>query len=408
MSSDGAWAFAATFRYFGIDAEVSPESNDRTIELANQYVSGDECYPEMVTLGNYLRIMERDGFDPERVAFCMFTSTGPCRFGQYRNLLLKVLREKGFESIAIVAPTIKNSYEDLGEIGPDFIRLAWWSINAADILRKLLLKTRPYETQPGSTDRVYSRCLVRLCRTIERPSDSLKGKLDDLVQVLTEIRDEFRKIPADYSREKPLIGVVGEIFCRLNDFSNDHLIRVIERHGGEAWLANIAEWVWYTSFERKRLLRLDGKRFSAEMLGTKIRDIVQARDEHRLYAPFKEDFYGYEEPESTREILEYALPYLPYYGALGEMLLSVGGSVYFYHKGADGVVDISPFTCMNGIVCEAVFPSVSRDHDGIPIRNFYFDGTQSDLDRDVGIFMELALTYRKRKRISRRYPAYFN
>ena len=49
---------------------------------------------------------------------------------------------------------------------------------------------------------------------------------------------------------------------------------------------------------------------------------------------------------------------------------------------------------MNGIVCEAIYPRISRDLGGIPIRNFYFDGTQSDLDRDLGVYMELARSYR--------------
>ena len=53
---------------------------------------------------------------------------------------------------------------------------------------------------------------------------------------------------------------------------------------------------------------------------------------------------------------------------------------------------------MNGIVTEAVYPKISADHDDIPIRNFFFDGTQMDLDRDVGIFMELARTYQARKK----------
>jgi len=43
----------------------------------------------------------------------------------------------------------------------------------------------------------------------------------------------------------------------------------------------------------------------------------------------------------------------------------------------------------------------------MPIRVFYFDGTQGDLERDVGIFIELARTYQRRKKKSRRYPAYF-
>ena len=50
---------------------------------------------------------------------------------------------------------------------------------------------------------------------------------------------------------------------------------------------------------------------------------------------------------------------------------------------------------------------VQRELDGLPIRVFYFDGTQGDLERDVGIFIELARTYQRRKTKTRRYPAYF-
>lgn len=408
MSIEGGAVFAAAFRCFGVEAYISPESDTRTLDLANQYVSGDECYPEIVTLGNFLKVVESEDFNPDRTAFCLPTAGGPCRFGQYRNFLIRVLKNKGLNDVTIISPSSKNSYEELGEYSSALTRLAWRALISADILRKLLLKTRPYEINRGETDAVHAECLKLLCQVIENPEIDLKRKFHEIINTLIFIRDKFRMIPANYTKKKPLIGVVGEIFCRLNEFSNSWLIKIIEDHGGEAWLSNIAEWVWYTNFERERRLRLDGKKYSLEMLSARIKNFIQKRDEHKLFEPFIEDFYGYEEPSSVKEVLEYSKPYLPYWGALGEMVLSVGTSVYLYNKGVDGVVDISPFTCMNGIVCEAVFPNVSRDHDNIPIRNFYFDGTQSDLDRDIGIFMELALTYKNRKSVKRRYPFYFN
>jgi predicted nucleotide-binding protein (sugar kinase/HSP70/actin superfamily) len=83
------------------------------------------------------------------------------------------------------------------------------------------------------------------------------------------------------------------------------------------------------------------------------------------------------------------------------MVLNVGKSICLARRGADGIIDISQFTCMNGIVCEAVYPRISRDLGGIPMRNFYFDGTQSDLDRDLGVYLELAHNYQRRKKWKR-------
>ena len=121
--------------------------------------------------------------------------------------------------------------------------------------------------------------------------------------------------------------------------------------------------------------------------------------------PVREDFRGSEEPE-IEQMLAGGRPYLPQTGAFGEMEVSMGKIVHLAKKGVDGIVDISPFSCMNGIVSEAIYPRLSRDLGGLPIRNFYFDGTQSDLDRDLGVFLELARAYRGRKTPQRVYPPY--
>ena len=163
---------------------------------------------------------------------------------------------------------------------------------------------------------------------------------------------------------------------------------------------DFAEWIWYANAEQFQLLDLRNKIVSWESLGAHLRTHIQKTDEHEMLAVFQEDFRGYEEPE-IREVLANAQPYLPPLGCSGEMVVNVGKAVYFAHHGLDGVVDISPFTCMNGIICEAVYPRVSRNIGGIPIRNFYFDGTRSDLDRDIGIFLELARAYQQQK-LSRR------
>jgi predicted nucleotide-binding protein (sugar kinase/HSP70/actin superfamily) len=242
---------------------------------------------------------------------------------------------------------------------------------------------------------------------LEKVGVSDKKRMAELIQVLKGVRQRFRGIPANYDPEFPLIGVVGEIFCRHNSFSNGDLIKVIESFGAEVWLAGIAEWIWYTNHDQLANLRKNGKRFSMEMAAAKLKNYIQRKDEHALMSMFHEDFKGYEEPEDMQIVLDNSLPYLPYYGCLGEMVLSIGGAIYLHGKGADGIADISPFTCMNGIASEAVYPHVSRDHENLPIRNFYFDGTQSDLERDVGIFIELARNYKRKKTQKRVYPFYF-
>jgi len=406
MSWGGAVAFAAAFRSVGIDAEVCPDSDERTLELGGRHTSGEECLPARVTLGNFLKIVEAPGFEPQKTAFFMPSADGPCRFGQYAPYIRKVLRDVGLDEVPVFSPSSRDGYEGIAEQKNELMRNALRGLIASDALRKMLHRTRPYELRKGDADAVHRAGIRRVEQVLERQGTPTGQRLLDLRAALSASRDEFRKVPAAFTKRRPLVGVVGEIFCRLTPFTNDFLLRKLEEFGAECSLAHVVEWVWYTNLEQQKRLRQSGQIFSKAMLAAIIKNQIQHRDEHRLYDVFHEDFRGYEEPP-VQAIFKYSEPYLPHTGALGEMTLSVGKAVFHYHQGCDGVVDISPFTCMNGIVTEAVYPRVSRDHDHIPIRNFYFDGTHADLDRDVGIFMELARTYQARKKVARVYPAGF-
>ena len=407
MPDGSSLAFAHVFRWLGVDAEPTPPSDERTRELGRKLTQGDECYPAIVTLGDYFRVIEQPGFDPKRTVFFMPTAEGPCRFGQYAPYLRRVLDDTGWGDVKVLSPTSDNGYADLGDMGSAFMRGAWRAVVGGDILSRARLKTRPYETLPGAADKAFDESLADFCKTLEASCSEPVCQLASLVESLHRARERFRKVPAHYDPEVPLVGVVGEIFCRLNTFSNDDLVRRLEGFGAEAWLSHIGEWVSYTNADQARKLKLVGKTWSLEMLKSKIRARVQISDEHALLAPFHEDFVGYEEPD-VQEVLDLARPYLPSDGALGEMVLSVGKAAYLARHGADGIIDISPFTCMNGIVTESIYPKLSKDLGGIPIRNFYFDGTQSDLDRDLGIYLELARSYREKKPYKRTYPPSFS
>jgi predicted nucleotide-binding protein (sugar kinase/HSP70/actin superfamily) len=200
---------------------------------------------------------------------------------------------------------------------------------------------------------------------------------------------------------------VGEIFCRQNVFSNDDTARRIERLGGECWLSDIAEWVWYVNWYVDSKITREQGRVNLAMLAPRLKVHVQHKYEAALMEPLERDLVGYEEPHDIREVLTVAQPYLPAQGCIGEMVLSVGKAIYLYGKGADGIIDISPFTCMNGVICEAVYPAVSAEHEDLPIRTLYFDGVNTNVDRDLEIFLDLARAYQRRKTRQRVYPDYF-
>lgn len=406
MAYAGARLVAAAFRSYGIDARPAPDSDAETLELGSQFASGEECLPHKVTLGDFIKVCRSPGFDPAKTAFLMPTAHGPCRFGQYAPYLKRVLEELGCGEALVLSPTSRNGYEEAGISGNDFLRLTWIAVVVGDLLLRFLLKTRPYELHAGDADAAFEETVGECERIFEQPR-SVNDRLGQLVETMGRMRDRFRRIPARYTKDRPLIGLVGEIFCRLNTFSNNDIARRIEKHGGECWISDIAEWVWYVHRYQQYTVRRTQGPINGTALKLVIKTHIQRKYEHALMAPLLEDLKGYEEPHDVREVLELSRPYLPWEGSLGEMVLSVGKAIYLHGKGADGVIDISPFTCMNGIICEAVYPAVSAACDDMPIRICYFDGIGANVDRDVEIFLDLARAYSRRKKRQRVYPDYF-
>ena len=407
MAYAGSRLMAAAFRSIGLDAVPAPDSDAETLELGGLHASGEECLPHKVTLGDFLKVCRAPGFNPDKVAFFMPTAHGPCRFGQYRPYLEHVLSELGYADVPVVSPSAENGYDGVGEHAGMLMRTAWMGLVAGDLALKLLLKTRPYETTAGDADAAFLASVDDLQRATEQRGLNTRQRLAVLVAAIERMRDRFRAVPARYVKGRPLIGLVGEIFCRLNTFSNDQVARRIERHGGECWISDIAEWVWYTNWGQETEIRRTKGRLNMDFLKLKIKTHTQHHYEQTLLAPLVTDLRGYEEPHDIREVLRNSEPYLPPEGCLGEMVLSVGKAVYLYEKGVDGIVDISPFTCMNGIICEAVYPAVSEAHDHLPIRICYFDGVNTTIDRDLEIFLDLTRAYQRRKRHRRIYPDCF-
>lgn len=405
MDAPAAEVFAASLRWLGIEARLTPESTEETLELGGRFTGGEECFPAKITVGDLMRVAQSPGFDPSRSVFLMLTADGPCRFGQYSPYLRKVLAENGLSEIEVISPNDRDGYRDMGEIPAEFFRMAWRALVAAGALKKGLLKIRPYEIVVGAADGAFRKSLDDLCETIISCCAKSGCQLRSLAASLVRAVRRFHEVRVKHDPDRPLIGVVGEIFCRLNTFSNENLIRRLEKLGAEVWLSDIIEYVEYANDSQVIDLITAGRKFSMEMVKARLRIHFQHADELALLEPFRDQFMGFEEPP-TRTLFDLARPYLPPEGVIGEMVLSIGKAAFLALRGIDGVIDISPFTCMNGIVSEAIYPTLSKDYGGIPIRNFYFDGTQTDLDRDLGIFLELARTYRKKKNNPRKGRGY--
>ncbi len=390
--ADHAYAFAAAFQACGLKAAVFPESNEETLEYGRKYTTGKECFPCIVTTGDLIRITKMPDFDPRKVAIFFPSGTGPCRYGQYHRFHRLLLDQLGHTEIPIFSPEQDESlYEDVAMLGNKFRRLGWQAIVAVDLLYKMVHETRPYEVIKGTTDAVYQRCLQKICEDIRNERN--------LIDTFDTIIREFRAIEVDRSQEKPLIGIVGEIFVRLNRFSNEDVIRKVEALGGEVWLAPLSEWIYYTNFTAR--MRNTIKKKWLSNLKLSIVEHFQKKDEKMLMNFLSRYLRNSHEPE-TEEIIEKASPYL-HPSFEGEAILSVGKAIDLKDKGASGVINIMPFTCMPGTIVSAILKRFREENQHFPILNMAYDGQeQTNTLTRLEAFMHQAKDFQKQKPTSRK------
>jgi predicted CoA-substrate-specific enzyme activase len=389
--ADQALALVAAFQACGAEAEALPESDEETLDLGRRLTSGKECYPLILTTGDLAKLLRRPDFDPDKSAFFMPSASGPCRFGQYRRYHRLVLDELGYPQVPVYSPDQDvTMYAEVGMVGEDFDRIAWNGVVAIDLLEKKLMETRPYEKVSGESDKVYQHYL-------QKTYEALRDR-QELAPVLKAARDTFDDLTANGRGDKPIVGVVGEIYTRANRFSNENAVREIESLGGEVWMPPISEWLLYVNYTAKK--RAWGGGHYRHLLQILLKEFFQKRDEHRIEHLFAGCLRNLKEPPIA-ETIKLAHGYLdPSFE--GEAILSIGKSRDFVRKGAVGLVNIMPFTCMPGTVVNSLFKRFREEHDNIPFLNLAYDGQEQTHTRTrLEAFMYQVRQFRDRRRGAR-------
>jgi predicted CoA-substrate-specific enzyme activase len=358
MHAYGARLGVAALRGTGFDARLLPLETNASFEVGRRVTRGEECLPTVTTIGSLLHVLKSRDLDPKKQAYFMATASGPCRFGQYALKHRMILNAEGFKDVIILSPSSLNNYQGLEE---SLRRKIWAAFVAGDVLMKLRCKILPYEKNPGETERVMEEEMQKLDQVLE--------KNQSLVPAFRGAAERISRIETLPGR-KPLVGVVGEIYVRCNAFTNDRVIQAIEGFGGEAWLAPISEWFFYTAHIQSWCAREDLLNFTARGASL-IKNRFMAGVEKKFYdagGPLLND--RHEPPIS--EVVAAGERYLPI-NFEGEAIITLGRAVKFADQGASMVVNCAPFGCMPGTLTSAIFQEI-QEHLGVPMVTMFYDG----------------------------------
>ncbi len=375
--SVGSHALAAAFQGVGRKAEVMETYTKEGIEFGKRHTSGKECYPCTVTTGDMFHLLEglkNRQIDVENeIAFFMPETEGPCRFGQYNKLHRLLLDRFGLHQVPILSPSSEDSYRCAGffteEQAAHFRQIGWQAVVFADLVEKALWRTRPYEQVPGTADRVFAQAMDWGIEALRRGGGMRMLKA---ARRAAEAFDAIRLKP----EKRPLIGIVGEIYVRTHQESNQQLVRTLERMGCETYTSSISEWIEYTTntgledsilaWNKNKSIATaaevanywaTGKyqRLIAGVLGWSFRRLLKDRFDH-----------------PTTHLLHLVEGIFSNH-VNGEAILSIGGALAFNQDGFDGVVNAMPFTCMPSTIASSILKVEMRRK--VPFVDMIYDGT---------------------------------
>jgi predicted nucleotide-binding protein (sugar kinase/HSP70/actin superfamily) len=267
--------------------------------------------------------------------------------------------------------TLKDSFSQ--EIKIDMFK----GVVVIDLLKKMLHHVRPYEVNPGETHHAFSRFEAKVLEAL-RCGESLEP-------VIVGMTHAFSGIPVDRTRKKKLVGIVGEIFVRQEEFINEHLIEKIENYGGEAWLMPLADF--FTEGTYRDLIDARNTQPWNILLLTKrwltLRSLLHL--EHRL-SKLAEPLLANRKEVSVQRVFKegsrYMSPNLPL-----EDLPSLGRAVLFAKKKqVDLIINVKRFSCMPGNIVESISQRVQRDF-RVPVLNIAYDGS-GHANKPVGTVLE--------------------
>ena len=323
------YAWSSALRIIGCEPYIEPYTSKKTLSLGTKHSPEAICIPYKLILGNFIEAIE-GGAD----YVAMITSPGCCRLGEYGKCIANALKDLGYEAKYVemqLYDGIKGMYDFLIKISGTknlilftrAIMIAMIKTFMLDSLESKLSYYRAREIHFGDAEKHYKNAL----KIIDQ-NDTVAG----LSKARKLVDEEMKKTEIDPKRDVLYVDITGEIYIVNDEFSNQNIERELGRMG-----VQVRRSLTLTSFLKDAIIPK-----------------IFRKGETHLQRAFR-----------------LAKPYLKR-DIGGDSLECVSDVVYADERGADGIIHLSPFTCMPEIMSQNIFPAMREDCD-IPILALIMD-----------------------------------
>lgn len=351
---------AAKALFDGLDIQyiMPPLNNNLALEIGSIHSSEEMCLPYKIMIGNYIQAIEKGAN-----TILLPGSCGPCRFGEYCELQMNLMKNLGndINFIVIDYPQDIGIRELLNRVGKistkssiskkkqvESLLDALKVINIMDYIEEKAYYLAGYEKIDGSCKDILEN---------SKKESLIQDNPKSMLKILGKYKGKIDKIPLDNNKKPIKIAIIGEIYTVIEPFSNIYIQDKLMEYGVSTKRGlTLSWWVRNAILSPVKLNSIDIKRASKEYLSLGIG--------------------GY-----AREC--------------------IGEAVLAHEEGFHGAIQIFPLGCMPEIVSKSILPTISKDKD-FPIMSLVVDEMTAEAGYVTRIeaFVDL-LERRRRNALSR-------
>ncbi|MCF8095502.1 MAG: acyl-CoA dehydratase activase [Desulfobacteraceae bacterium] len=357
----------ANLRREGIDAHLiteTPEAVKRSMRL-----NTGQCIPINAMVQEFVEHVREYNLDPSNTLFWMGYSEVPCNIRLYPYRIKQMIASFGDEMQNAGVYTGNISFTD---ISLRATMNAYFAFMFGGLLRRMGCRIRPYEKNPGETDRAIEAGI----RILEEAFCGRRDK-ESAVAETVSLFERIETVPGS----RPKVAIFGDLYARDNPVFNQNLIAFIEQCGGEALTTPYTDYAKMIAPAYFKKWFTEGRFLSLAVNRGLLAAMV--RREKAYYRHFSRIL---KEPEPIYN--EAPDRILSDFGMIpentGESMDNILKINYIckHHPEVSLFVQTSPAFCCPSLITEAMAETIEKKT-GVPVVSITYDGTGGEKNRKI-------------------------
>ena len=356
-----------------------PIGSQSDAETGLKYANNDVCYPATIVIGSIMNALKSGKYDLDNTAVVITQTGGQCRASNYMALIKNALTAEGFSHVPVISFALGAG---LHNTQPGFklpirrmARITLHTLLYADCLAKLyhasVVRTKS-EISQTDIKNLYNHYITESFPYIERRDT------DGLISLLSRAVNDFLSL-TDFSRRVPVIGLVGEIYVKYNNFSNKNVIPWLIAQGVEVVPPSLVVF-FSTAFVNIHIYRKQNikavattSRLVSDVLHHYVLRTMRRYDAvcrpYPFYRPFTDIF---DNARLASDIINLAADF-------GEGWFLPGEICHLAHSGVNNVISLQPFGCIaNHIISKGIEKRLKRFYPNLNLLFLDFDSSTSE------------------------------